>query len=204
MLVTLLATVTGVVTPTAARFDCGRTGVVARFSNDRAVLRIGDRDYRLAQVAAATGARYYGRIERKRDVDFAVNGAGATLRIGRKIYPACLLADPPLGALAQPIVSYRALGTEPFWNLSVTGQQVRYEEPGVAPLTLALPPVRTTSNGRRYEGRDILIDITRQPCSDGMSDRSYPERVMLTVRGRTLNGCGADAAAWAKITGQAG
>lgn len=204
MLITLLATVTGVVTPTAARFDCGRTVVVARFSNDRAVLRVGDRDYRLAQVAAATGARYYGRADRKRDLDFAVNGSGASLRIGRKVYSACLLADPPLGALARPTVSYRAMGTEPFWNLTVTGQQVRFEEPGAAPLTLALPPVLTTINGRRYEGRDILIDITRQPCSDGMSDRTYPERVMLTVQGRTLNGCGADAAAWSRITGQAG
>lgn len=204
MLVTLLAAVTGVVTPTAARFDCGRTVVVARFSNDRAVLRVGDRDYRLAQVQATTGARYYGRVDRKRDVDFATNGTGATLRIGRKAYPACLLADPPLGALARPVAAYRALGTEPFWNLTITGQQVRYEEPGAPPLTLALPPVRATFNGRRYEGQDILIDITRQPCSDGMSDRRYPERVTLTVRGRTLNGCGADAATWATIAGQAG
>jgi heat shock protein HslJ len=36
------------------------------------------------------------------------------------------------------------------------------------------------------------VDITHVECSDGMSDRTYHDTVTVTLRGRTLRGCGGD------------
>jgi heat shock protein HslJ len=32
--------------------------------------------------------------------------------------------------------------------------------------------------------------VKNQHCSDGMSDRVYPDKVQVTVDGRQFNGCG--------------
>jgi heat shock protein HslJ len=45
-------------------------------------------------------------------------------------------------------------------------------------------------NGRRYVTRRLTVDITRQQCNDGMSDRIYADTVRVTVDGRSLQGCG--------------
>lgn len=92
----VLAAVAGVVTPTAARFECGKTIVVARFTNGRATLNFEGREYRLGQVQTIEGARYAGAI-RRGQVEFWTRGEGATLRVGRKLYPTCVLADLPAG-----------------------------------------------------------------------------------------------------------
>ena len=52
-------------------------------------------------------------------------------------------------------------------------------------------PARASTDGRYVTPR-ITIDITRAECSDGMSDRRYPERVMVTVGRKTVRGCGGD------------
>src|SRR3546814_15889387 len=36
----------------------------------------------------------------------------------------------------------------------------------------------------------MTVDITRTPCSDGMSDRRYPDTVRVTTRRGTARGCG--------------
>ena len=38
------------------------------------------------------------------------------------------------------------------------------------------------------------MNIVHAACSDGMSDRSYPDTVNVTVDGRPYRGCGANAA----------
>jgi heat shock protein HslJ/uncharacterized membrane protein len=106
------------------------------------------------------------------------------------------LAAPALLMLAAtasaqtPDEPYRALGTEPFWALTIDGRTMRLDEPGVPPLTVSAPPPRPSFNGRRYVTRRMMVDINAAPCSDGMSDRRYPERVTVMVGRRTLRGCG--------------
>ena len=43
------------------------------------------------------------------------------------------------------------------------------------------------------------MNIVHRPCSDGMSDRTYPDTVNVTVDGRAYRGCGADAAFFARV-----
>lgn len=93
-------------------------------------------------------------------------------------------------AAAQESDSYRAAGTEPFWSVTISHGRMVYESPEGRPVSVAAPVARPSFNGRRYVTRRLVVDITRQPCSDGMSDRTYQDRVLVTIDGRTLDGCG--------------
>ena len=98
-----------------------------------------------------------------------------------------------LPALAQSNARpYRALGTEPFWSLTIDGRTIRYEPAGGRVVSVATPRPITGFNGERYEARGMTVDITHVECSDGMSDRTFHDTVTVTLRGRTLRGCGGD------------
>lgn len=88
--------------------------------------------------------------------------------------------------------AYRALGTEPFWSVTIVDGQMRYETPDSRDLVIPAPEPRTTFNGHRYETPRLVVDVTHQPCSDGMSDRRYADTVRVTADGRELNGCGGE------------
>src|SRR5690349_2361346 len=75
---------------------------------------------------------------------------------------------------AQP---YRAVGTEPFWSLSIGTGTIRLEEPGKRPQTFAKPRPIIGFNGERYQGRGIVVDVTHVECNDGMSDRTFHDTV---------------------------
>jgi uncharacterized membrane protein len=97
----------------------------------------------------------------------------------------CLSHPPPA---APP---YRALGTEPFWNVLIDPINITFIEPDAAPITQRTPPVINGFAGPIYQTPRIGVNIVQnQQCSDGMSDRVYPDRVQVTVDGRQFNGCG--------------
>ena len=89
---------------------------------------------------------------------------------------------------------YRAIGTEPFWDLTIgrdlvftdRGNDLRVAEPA--------PRVRRGVGGETWQGRRLLVNIVHSRCSDGMSDRVYPDTATVTVDGRIFRGCGADVA----------
>jgi heat shock protein HslJ/uncharacterized membrane protein len=99
------------------------------------------------------------------------------------------LAAPAAGH-AQGGPSYRALGTEPFWSVTIGGGRMVYDDPEGRRVAVRTPAARPSFNGRRYVTRRLAVDITRQQCSDGMSDRIFADTVLVTVDGRTLRGCG--------------
>jgi heat shock protein HslJ len=86
--------------------------------------------------------------------------------------------------------SYRAVGTEPFWSLTIEGRSIRYQPMEGRVVTVAKPRPITGFNGERYVTRTLTVDITHVECSDGMSDRTYRDTVTVKVQGRTLRGCG--------------
>ena len=86
----------GATIPTAARFQCGPTVVVARFSRDRVVLNFGGRRLRLAQAVSADGARFTG-LDHHRRTEFWTRGDWARLTIGPRTWPECRLANMPAG-----------------------------------------------------------------------------------------------------------
>ena len=98
---------------------------------------------------------------------------------------ACLSHPPP------PPAPYHALGTEPFWNLIIDDKNVTLIRPDEQPVVQPRPQPIIGIAGEIYQTPRINVNIVHSPgCSDGMSDRVYPDRVQVTVDGTRYDGCG--------------
>lgn len=95
--------------------------------------------------------------------------------------------------------NYRAIGTEPFWDLEI-GQNLTFTDRGnnVSVVQPAPPPINGTA-GQIYRTQRLVVNITRTPCSDGMSERTYPDTVQVHVDGRQYRGCGAPIAFFSQV-----
>lgn len=97
----------------------------------------------------------------------------------------------------------RFTGTEPFWGGSVTGSELRYETPEKPDGTVIKVQRFAGNNGLAFtgmlDGGAFDMAVTESACSDGMSDRTYPFTVTLTVRGALRSGC-----AWTDARGFTG
>ncbi|MCW3848753.1 META domain-containing protein [Sphingomonas sp. LB-2] len=89
---------------------------------------------------------------------------------------------------------YKALGTEPFWALTITPQTMKFERPDGPAVSVPTPRVIHGFAGEIYQTRRINVNIVHKRCSDGMSDRTYPDTVQVSVDGRQYQGCGGAAA----------
>ncbi|MDI1296840.1 MAG: membrane-like protein [bacterium] len=89
----------------------------------------------------------------------------------------------------RPVPTYRAIGTEPFWAVTVRGAVATLERPDKPPLRFA---VSRSDDARviRYLGDGITLTLTPGPCSDGMSDALWSDRVQIAFGEGTLKGCG--------------
>ena len=95
----------------------------------------------------------------------------------------------PVGPTPQG--TYRATGTEPFWGLSIGPRDMVFEDPN-GPTRIVQPTPRPIIGvaGEIYQTRRLNVNIVHSRCSDGMSDRVYPDTVQVTADGRRFNGCG--------------
>lgn len=90
-----------------------------------------------------------------------------------------------------------ALGTEPFWHVTLDGTQLVLERPGnpLEQTFAAEAPVMrgalTTITARRDNGevRELKLGLLRETCRDGMSDAWYPYRAEVRLGTTTLHGC---------------
>ena len=98
---------------------------------------------------------------------------------------------PPDASLGSP--AYRAIGTEPFWDLTIEGGGVMvFTDRGNGVSVIEpTPPVRIEAGGEIFAGKRLRVSVSRANCSDGMSDRVYPDTVSVLVDGRPYRGCGA-------------
>lgn len=90
--------------------------------------------------------------------------------------------------------AYRASGTEPFWALTIDTQQMRFEPLGGRTITVATPKVIHGLAGDIYRTLRLSVNVVHRRCSDGMSDRDWPDTVTVQAGGRTWQGCGGAAA----------
>ena len=98
---------------------------------------------------------------------------------------ACLSAPPP------PAAPYRAVGQDSNWTLIIDDRYLTFiGGPGTQPiLQPSVKPIIGIA-GEIYQTPRINVNIVHSRCSDGRSDRSYPDSVQLTVDGRQYRGCG--------------
>jgi uncharacterized membrane protein len=82
------------------------------------------------------------------------------------------------------------LRTEPFWSLLIDEHDITFVQPEQQPIKQPTPKVIVAFAGEVYQTPRINVNIVHAQCSDGMSDRVYPDKVQVTVDGRQFNGCG--------------
>ncbi|MEO7786573.1 MAG: hypothetical protein ABIR77_01930 [Sphingomicrobium sp.] len=99
----------------------------------------------------------------------------------------CATTAPTTAATNQ---AYRALGTEPFWSLSIDARSMRFSTADGQAVNEPTPRVIHGFAGEIYQGKHIRVNIVHGKCSDGMSDRIYPDSVQLGVDGMSFRGCG--------------
>jgi uncharacterized membrane protein len=97
---------------------------------------------------------------------------------------ACVPPPPP------PAAPYRAIGTEPFWNLLIDEHDITFTQPDAQPIRQRIPQMIHGFAGEIYQTPRINVNIIHARCSDGMSDRVYPDKVEVRVDGRPFQGCG--------------
>lgn len=108
---------------------------------------------------------------------------------------ACLPAPPP------PPAPYRGVGTEPFWSLIIDDREIAFIPADGPQVRQPLPRVIHGIVGEVYQTPRINVNVVHGQCSDGMSDRIYPDKIQVGVDGKQFNGCGGDPIAPATVAG---
>ena len=103
---------------------------------------------------------------------------------------ACMAPPPPPLTPNPPGGAYRAVGTEPFWGLTIDERQMVFTAPDQQPISQPTPRVIVGFAGEIYRTPRLNVNIVHAQCSDGMSDRVYRDKVQVDVDGRQYNGCG--------------
>jgi uncharacterized membrane protein len=86
--------------------------------------------------------------------------------------------------------AYLATGHTPDWNLVIDERNITFVLRGADPIMQPAPPPIIGIAGEIYQTPRINVNIVHGRCSDGMSDRVYPDKVQVTVDGRRFEGCG--------------
>ena len=87
--------------------------------------------------------------------------------------------------------SFHALGTEPFWGVSIENGRIAYDDASSEERFSVRAPARVRAgNGYGWRTPRIRVDVRHGACSDGMSMRLYPADVRVRVGRRELQGCG--------------
>lgn len=125
---------------------------------------------------------------------------------------ACSPAAPDAGASAHEAatvqgdagmatfpVNLQAAGVEPFWGVEVDVATLTCTTPETMDAPRRLQATRSIdAEGLHLAGEDggmpFRLDVRREPCSDGMSDREYPFSVSWLLDGKTAKGCAFDQA----------
>ena len=97
---------------------------------------------------------------------------------------------------------YHAVGTEPFWDLTIDERQMVFTDRGNNMQVMQpTPRVIVGIAGEIYQTPRLGVNIVHRQCSDGMSARVYPDTVQVDVDGRRYNGCGGGAVAPTSLAG---
>jgi uncharacterized membrane protein len=97
---------------------------------------------------------------------------------------------------SQPIT---ARGNEPFWAVRIDGTRLVLLRPEAPDAVYVAPGARISPGVASWEakaadGKLLKVTLYVSPCSDGMSDASYPMTAEVEAAGETLRGCAAKTA----------
>lgn len=176
------------------RLDCGGTAIALRVSEDAATLETAGTSAEMKRMPASNGRRYSDGKMPETALRIRPDTLAVTLR--GKTLPDC---TPQIPAPLLPLV---ARGTEPFWSLTLTPQDIRLETPDAAPVSQPLPAAESEEGKLRFSADGLTVLLEARLCHDAMTGMPYPVTATLT-RDTALTGCGGDPAALLAGTWQA-
>lgn len=95
---------------------------------------------------------------------------------------------------AGPLQIFRALGTEPFWNVNVEGDTLTFITPEDQVGVVMQGERRASANGVEitgsHEGKAFALSVRAGACSDGMSDNEYHMTASFHFGEAAYTGCG--------------
>ena len=120
------------------------------------------------------------------DRDTAVNDLG-TLRLVQ------VRAEGSSGSGVD--LPYEAGGNEPGWSLAIDDDRIKLDWAyGEKHARTPRPDPARSNNGTRYsaatEAHELSVQITDGICRDSMTGMPHPDRVVVTIDGTELTGCG--------------
>ena len=103
------------------------------------------------------------------------------------------------GQEGEPLLAYRAVGTEPFWGVQVDGDTLHFTTIDDQAGKHLTGTHTLREDGIRYAGSDggtaFELDISRGACSDGMSDAVYAFTARFRYGATDYSGCAEQAMA---------
>lgn len=182
----------------AELYQCETFQMEVVYDDPQLILTLDGNTYRLDPVQAASGARFaYGQGVSR--VEFWSRGEEAMFRIGEdEEYIDCArqAADAGLGGIDEA-ETYVALGQEPGWRLTLSGNAARlmadYGERVIETEIAAYEPGPDGDIVRAGEGEDAFtVEIAAELCRDIATGMAYPDTVSLMLGEQRYDGCGGD------------
>lgn len=95
--------------------------------------------------------------------------------------------------LSKPL---HVLGTEPFWSVRIRPDGLEYDGVDRPPRRAGNPGPQVQGTTAVWatttdDGQALVVTLAGTPCSDGMSDRTYPLTARVEIGAESLNGCAA-------------
>lgn len=173
----------------ATHFDCGGTPVAFGVLDDRAVMRVRDRDIPMKKAAADTGDRYVAADDSKAEL---IRKEGeVTVALGGEALPACTETEP------DRTVPYRAQGRDPDWSVVIREAEIDITAP-YADLSRRVPrpEVEVTAGAYHFDmpGIGTRLTLHDEICHGAESGLPHPHQAGLDIGERILPGCGGDPA----------
>ena len=122
---------------------------------------------------------------------------------GKKVVPQKTEAVDEKSVVVKSEPFFKAIGTEPFWNVSISKDEISYtsiNETENFTVPYATPITAADANVKLYRSKSdshaIEVTVMQGKCGDGMSDKSHDYAVKAGIKrvGETdykyLNGCG--------------
>lgn len=169
----------------ASDFICGDIPVLIGVLGDDMVLRVEGRDIRLAQVRAASGARY--EVLGETDTHVWNKGEAISIRLEGRDLSDCRKVPPADEA------PYRAQGNEPGWHVMLDADTAEVvADYGEISREAARPVVQVVPGAYEFDmpEADATLRVEERLCHDDATGMPYPDTARLTLDGRELRGCG--------------
>ena len=182
-------------------YSCSGMDISLGILDEETVLRADGKEYRMAPVETASGAKY--AAEGEPETSFWNKGESGLLILEGVEYADCT----QVGGYGEPAEAidtteletaaetFTARGNEPGWTVTLDGTTLTYVYAyGEGRYEAPQPAAEAVDGGQRYATADgnLAVTVLDKVCADDMSGMPYPKTVTVQMEDARVQGCGGD------------